>query len=273
MEKQLFIETDQYRIPAVFCYPDGKQNVPAVVLCHGSGSQKNEVGDMFVSLAESLMEQGIASIRFDFAGCGESEAAQQELTFFGEVRDARRAYEYLLHCGAVDPENIGILGFSQGARVMAELLKDVPEMKCAVSWSGACHNGRGVFEGWFQEYYQEAVQNGYARMPMEWRSDLLLSKKWFDEIENSTPMDGWKQYKGPVLAVAGTKDELVPCQHAAEILDSCEEENEKSEMLMVPGVDHVFDVLTEDRSKADLVINRTVEWVCEVLKKGDNERG
>lgn len=32
---------------------------------------------------------------------------------------------------------------------MAELLKEVHSIKFAISWSGACHDGIGVFKGWF----------------------------------------------------------------------------------------------------------------------------
>lgn len=59
---------------------------------------------------------------------------------------------------------------------MAELLKDVSPIRFAISWSGACHNGIGVFKGWFNEYYKEALESGYAKIPLFWREDLLLSK-------------------------------------------------------------------------------------------------
>ena len=103
---------------------------------------------------------------------------------------------------------------------MAELLKEVHSIKFAISWSGACHDGIGVFKGWFDEYYQEALENGYAKIPMFWREDLLLSKKWFDDIRDTTPMMGLRMYEGPILAIAGDKDELVPYYHAKEIVEN-----------------------------------------------------
>ena len=65
---------------------------------------------------------------------------------------------------------------------MAELLKEVYSIKFAISWSGACHDGIGVFKGWFDEYYQEALENGYAKIPMFWRENLLFSKN----LQNKT---------------------------------------------------------------------------------------
>ena len=175
MEKSVLIKGDNYDISGILSYKETVDKMPAVILCHGTGAQKNEVGDLFVILAEKLLQRGIASVRIDYAGCGDSKADQRELTFLGEVKDTKKAYQYICDLDCVDQKNIGILGFSQGARVVAELLKEMQEFTCVASWSGACQNGRGAFEGWFQEYYQEAEEHGYARIPMGWRDDLLLS--------------------------------------------------------------------------------------------------
>lgn len=118
---------------------------------------KNEVGNLFAEMSKRLLNIGIASIRLDYAGCGDSKACQTKLSFCGEVNDTKKVYQYLYTQDFIDCNNIGILGFSQGARVMAELLKEVHSIKFAISWSGACHDGIGVFKGWFDEYYQEAL--------------------------------------------------------------------------------------------------------------------
>ena len=179
------------------------------------------------------------------------------------MEDTKRTCQYICGLKYIDQKNIGILGFSQGARVAAELLKEMQEFTCVASWSGACQNGRGAFEGWFQEYYQEAEEHGYARIPMGWRDDLLLSKQWFDEIENTTPMDGLKKYTGPVLAVAGAADEIVPCSHTKEIM--AEGTNEQSKMLILPGADHIFNVLSGDKTMSEHVLDVTADWFVEVM--------
>ena len=155
MEKSIAIDNKEYTIPAIFSYSEKNEKMPTVILCHGTGSQKNEVGNLFVELSRKLLNIGIASIRFDYAGCGDSKADQTKLSFCGEVNDTKTVYQYLCTQEIVDCNNIGILGFSQGARVMAELLKDVSPIRFAISWSGACHNGIGVFKGWFNEYIKK----------------------------------------------------------------------------------------------------------------------
>ena len=244
MEKSIAIDNKEYTIPAIFSYSEKNEKMPTVILCHGTGSQKNEVGNLFVELSRKLLNIGIASIRFDYAGCGDSKADQTKLSFCGEVNDTKTVYQYLCTQEIVDCNNIGILGFSQGARVMAELLKDVSPIRFAISWSGACHNGIGVFKGWFNEYYKEALESGYAKIPLFWREDLLLSKKWFDDICDTTPMVGIQRYAGPILAIAGDEDELVPYHHAKEIVENSK--NNKSKVVIVPNSNHTFNVLTDD---------------------------
>ena len=91
-----------------------KKTYPAVILCHGTASNKDEVGGLFKILARTLRENNIASIRFDFAGCGQSKAPEEELTFLGEVSDTEKVLEYLKSHPNI--KDIGILGFSQGSK-------------------------------------------------------------------------------------------------------------------------------------------------------------
>ncbi|MDY3947547.1 MAG: alpha/beta fold hydrolase [Ezakiella sp.] len=260
MDNKITVKSNLYDIPAIFSYPKVGKNFPTVILCHGTGSSKNEVGNLFVRLAESLRERGIASIRFDFAGCGESRAKKQDLTFYGEVDDLEKIYAYIRNNEKVDPCRIAILGFSQGARVMAEFLGKYPEkINAAISWSGACHNGEGVFAGWFQEYYEEAIKNGYTKIPMPWRDDLILSKQWFDDIRNSSPMESLSKYNGAILAVSGTEDALVPYTHAKEIVGICK--GKVCESKIIEDADHTFNVLEKDQSIADRVVKDTADWI------------
>ena len=261
MENRILIKNELYDIPAVFSYPDTGGRFPAIILCHGTASCKDEAGNLFVRLAKSLIEKGIASIRFDFAGCGESRASLRGLTFFGEVSDTERVYSNLCQCNNIDSNRIGILGLSQGARVMAEFLGRYPKnIKVAVSWSGACHDKEGVFSGWFREYYEEAVKNGYAKIPLLWRNDFILPKKWFDDIRGSYPMKNLSLYEGAILAVSGTEDFVVPYSHAREIINACK--GKIREAKIVKGADHIFNVLQKDKPFADEVIQYTANWIA-----------
>ncbi|MBR5520873.1 MAG: alpha/beta fold hydrolase [Oscillospiraceae bacterium] len=261
MEKALFIKNEKYDIPAIVNIPAGEK-LPFVVMCHGTASDKNEAGNMYADLAAALAEKGVASIRMDFAGCGDSTDSGINQTFMNEVSDTVKAYEYMCENETVDTGRMGIIGFSQGGRVMAQFMDTHRDKaKAAVSWSGACHNGIGVFAGWFEAFYEKAVKEGYVAMPMDWRSDFIVPLQWFEDIRNTNPMDALKKYTGPLLCVAGSADVLVPCAHADEIAAT----NEKAEVIIYEGADHTFNVLTGDKSIAQDVITTTADWLAENL--------
>ncbi len=260
MKDKILIKSDLYDIPAIISYPIEDRKVPIVILCHGTGGSKDENGNLFVKLAKVLNENGIACIRFDFAGCGESLAKKQDLTFYGEVDDVEKVYRYILKDEKIDPNRIGILGFSQGARVMAEFLGRYPkEINAAVSWSGVCHNGEGVFAQLFEKYYEEAARNGYAKIQMSWIDNLILSKKWFDEIRDSNPMDSLSKYKGAILTMTGAKDVLVPSIHGGEIIEVCG--GKVCEARLIGHANHIFNVRDKDQYIVNKVIKDTVDWI------------
>jgi len=261
METTMTVRNARYKIPAVLSIPEGEGKYPAVILCHGTCSDKDEAGSLFVALSEALLKRGVASVRFDFAGCGESTAQPEDFTFGGEVSDIEKIYGRLSREKKVDKKRIAVLGFSQGARAMAVFLGKHPEkIKAAVSWSGICHNGKGVFAKWFEDYYDKAATDGFVRIPLSWRDDLILPKQWFDDIRGTFPMDSLARYKGAMLAVAGTADLLTPYVHAIDIANACG--GSVCDVRIIDGGDHTFNVLREDRSAADQVVRETADWLA-----------
>ena len=69
------------------------QRCPMVMLCHGFSGRKD--GPMFELIADTLMMHGIASIRFDFNGHGDSEGDFVDMTVPNEIEDAMKVYEYV----------------------------------------------------------------------------------------------------------------------------------------------------------------------------------
>ena len=263
METKHFIKNTKYDIPAVLHMPDRNEKVPAVILCHGTSAEKDEAWGLFVYLAKALAEFGIASIRLDFAGCGESKADPMDLTFLGEVDDVEKVYAFLGEQEKIDMSRIGILGLSQGARVMATFLGNHPDdIEAAVSWSGSCHNGEGCFAHWFDDYYDVAQKQGYAQIAWGWQDNLILTKEWFDELRATKPMESLAAYNGDLLAVGGTIDKIVPCEHAKEIAEVCKH----GELLIIENADHILNVKGKDETVSAGAVKETAKWFAAHLK-------
>jgi uncharacterized protein len=112
-EKQIFV-ADGFRLSGWLHRP-GRPRFPVVIGSHGlesdAGSPKQQ------ALAEACTNRGIAYLRFDHRGCGESEGKFAAVTTLaGRVADLRAAAEVGRRLPGADGR-IGLFGSSLGAAV------------------------------------------------------------------------------------------------------------------------------------------------------------
>jgi len=105
-------------VPATYVHPvaEGDEKFPLVVLAHGHGGTRHEAGG-FTSLAEELATRGIASIRMDFPGCGDSVESFANNNLTNMLTDIRASRDYALLQPNIDRDRVGIHGFSMGGRL------------------------------------------------------------------------------------------------------------------------------------------------------------
>ena len=114
--------------------PDGHQGkLPFVILFHGFCDDRNEINFVHTELSRRLCERGIASVRFDFAGSGESDGRFEDMTVSGEVADGQAILDYVKDLDFVDQSRIALHGLSMGGCVasMVAGLRDADV--CALS--------------------------------------------------------------------------------------------------------------------------------------------
>jgi hypothetical protein len=101
--------------------PPGEGPHPAVVLLTGSGAQDRDEAIMghrpFLVLADHLTRHGIAVLRFDDRGVGGSQGDVTTATTRDFAADALAAVAFLKSRPGLDPNNIGLIGHSEGALV------------------------------------------------------------------------------------------------------------------------------------------------------------
>jgi uncharacterized protein len=88
----------------------------AVVFVHGGGVTREE-GGFFTRLATGLGEAGVATLRYDLRGHGQSEGLQQETTLTAHLNDIRVALAHLSE--ASHASAISLLGASFGGGLCA----------------------------------------------------------------------------------------------------------------------------------------------------------
>ena len=84
---------------------------------------------------------GVASLRIEFAGSGDSEEPDLALDYPGMVTDAAASVDYLRADPRFDPTRVAVLGLSRGGAIGATLAGTVPGLAALVEWSGAVYNG------------------------------------------------------------------------------------------------------------------------------------
>jgi pimeloyl-ACP methyl ester carboxylesterase len=112
--------------------PKGKGPFPAVILISGSGPQnRNEelLGHKpFLVISDHLTKQGIAVLRYDDRGFGESTGNFAEATTLDFSKDVESAISFLNSRKEIDNNKIGLIGHSEGgiiAPLVAARSKDV----------------------------------------------------------------------------------------------------------------------------------------------------
>lgn len=119
--------------------PDGHRPFPAVVLVHGSGSsdRRNAWGG---EIAAALAQRGVAVLFPDKRGSGESGGDWRTADFSDLAADALAGVEFLRSDARVDPERIGLVGLSQGGRVVPLAAATSPKVAFVVNVSGSAVN-------------------------------------------------------------------------------------------------------------------------------------
>lgn len=259
-EMQIMLKHEDYNTPAILNLPGNRQPVGAVLMLHGTASHKNEVGNLFQRLAARLSEEGIASLRIDFAGTGDSPVSYMDYTLESAVRDAQSALDYLMKEQGIT--RTGVLGFSQGGLIAQLLINNNNDLPALALWSSVTGDGTTAMQSWFDGLYPQAVEDGYVTLTFPWRSDLKLSRDWFEQLKAQRSLTGMKAYRGHVLAVSGSADDVVPYTSTAVLRLF---PFASFDTITIKDGTHIFNALDNDQTKAEQVLEITSDWFVRVF--------
>ena len=241
--------------------PAGAANAPVVLMLHGFGSSRDEVGAMYARLADALAARGVGSLRIDFQGFGKSDGDTGSTTVTSQVADAEVAYQYLAGLDWVDPARIGVIGFSLGGGVSTIAAAQHPEwFKSMVTWSSVGDMVPDFIDSLSQEAFDTAAEKGVVGLDLGWRT-IVLKQGFFESLGQYDLAQLITEYPGAYLAVAGDQD--FSAAYAPGFVESAQAA--PKEVWIVPGGDHIYGVLSDDQSMADSVIERTAQWFAETL--------
>ncbi|HXW15197.1 MAG TPA: alpha/beta hydrolase [Terriglobia bacterium] len=227
--------------------PPLKRPAPAVVLFHGFTGHRMESHGLFVKCSRALAKAGIASLRFDFYGSGESDGEFREVTLSGEIADGRAAVAFMRGQEEINPERVGLLGLSLGGAVATVLAPGV-HAKALVLWSAVAHPAR--LRDLIEKSAKEIAGKPGA-MEVEARE---FNPRLIEDVLKVEPIRYLARYKGPTLIIHPEKDETIPVSHAHDFFHASNAE--AKELVIIEGADHVYTSVPWEQE----VIVRSVQW-------------
>ena len=223
---------------------------PGVVVCHGFTGHRIEAHFLFVKAARALCAAGLAVLRFDFRGSGESAGSFRDMTISGEIADALAALEFMRAEPAVDPERIALLGLSLGGLVAACAAARDGGVSALVLWSAVAHLER-LFERLLPEFGEAPVLDYQG-----WG----LGRAFLEELPQIQPLETVTGFAGPGLVVHGTRDESVPPSDGK---DYHKVLGDRCRLHLVQGADHTFSSLAWQEEAASVSRDFLVQALCD----------
>jgi hypothetical protein len=259
-------------IPATVVAPvaEGDETFPLVVIHHGHGGGRNENGGL-ARVAEALAKAGIISIRFDFAGAGDSQEPFTELSYTTMLADSDAALDYALGNLPVDEERIGAFGYSEGSAVVAMQAGEPDTSYKAVALMGPLAQPGELMSSFFggsdafAAYYEEAQANGFADVTTPFGQVQSTSLLWFDETLAADPAGDIASFAGPVLIVWGEAEQIIPYSQVEAYMAATEGSAASTELVTIPDADHGYGFYSEQPEVDDILHRSLVDFFAGAL--------
>ncbi len=231
-------------------YPDGfdsSKRYPMVVSIHGGPA--NMRGSTWPSVHFDMSVMASLGYFVFFPnprgsyGEGESFTRANVKDFgHGDLEDILAGVDTVLRKVPVDPNRLGVTGWSYGGFMTMWTVTQTNRFRAAVSGAGIAnwksYYGENLIDQWMIPYFGASVYDTpevYAR---------------------SSPIDYIKQVKTPTLIVVGERDAECPAPQSFEFWHALKSLGVPTELVVYPGEGHSF--RTAEHRKD--VLRRTVEW-------------
>ena len=239
-----------------------------VVLCHGFTGDRSGDGH-FAPLAADLAAQGIATVRLDFPGCGDSTEPFTAYTLSNMADDVESAITYMQQTYGTG--RTALVGHSMGGRLASLYPQRKGGITALALWSPA--NGAGLNGLEFlniddfpavEALAAEAAANGSVTT---WGVDV--SGAFFDEMRDSNPNAALRESALPTLLTYSGHEGILSDTTQAETIAAVES-LPAGRVVLDPFADGNHNYLSDDPAVAasldKSLRETTVAFLVESLK-------
>ena len=233
IEKVSF-KSEGYRISGVLHLPEQK-NPRCVIASHGLLSGKNS--EKYIALGEQISREGMAMLRFDFRGIGESEGREEDNTISKKIADLSSAIDFI-RTYPILGNRIGLIGSSLGGFLSLIKASGDKQIKAVVIWATPLH---------LDDLGSKKQEEDYPLPPEAFFEDLPKHRllPLLHKVSNC-------------LVIHGEEDELVPLDQALGIFYNL---SVPKEIHVIGGADHRL----TDPAHRQRAIELSVDWFKKYL--------
>ncbi len=200
-----------------------------VLLCHCFFCSKNH--PLMRRLASSLHEQGVASLRFDFAGFGASQGISAESTQSGMASDISSAASFALSLGF---SRIGVFGHSMGGAA-AIIAASSDKRISSLCTAGVPADSIFVYNHLSKEEREMLEEHGFVKISA-FSSSITVSKRLVEDARGIDLLSCAEKIACPFCVLHAEKDELLSAEHAERISSA----SRNAVLKVVGGAGHLF---------------------------------
>jgi hypothetical protein len=239
----------------------------ALVLVHGGGVTRDEAG-FFTRLADGVAQAGVASLRFDLRGHGESEGRQEDLTLSAILNDIGSALHHAQESLGVNKLSLLGTSFSGGIAAYFAARGPVPLHRLVLGNPLLNYEKRFIDDKpyWTDGQINEEAGRELAAQGFVAHSPTFkLGRALLNEVFWLRPQTVLDEIRTPTLILHGTKDTFIPIESSRAAADQL---TAPHRLVEVEGAQHGFAV-HDDPTYADpqsqawqaFVIRTVADWL------------
>lgn len=255
----VILENCGQKIFGILHRPLNINKYPALLMCHGLAGHKTGKYRLYVRLAKMLAEAGIAALRIDFRGSGDSEGDFSEMTLEGEITDALKGLEFLRKDPHFDQSSIGMFGRSVGGTVALIAARRHGNIKSIATWA-PLFNGEQWLDKWNKLHSMELspehrhhMMSVNGQVPGYEFLKQLFSVRMDEELRELE--------NAPLLHIHGELDNIINIEHANRYQELRQKATGENKFILLPRSDHDF----SDPREQQIALKETCQWFVDTL--------
>ena len=251
--KEILLERDGLKIWGALYLPEGDAPLPLVICSHGFGGNHEHVKPY----AEAFARNGIAAFAFDFVGGGygsRSDGTMKEMSVLTEAADLCAVMDRMKEMPEINPEQIFLLGASQGGFVSSYVAGIRPDDVAGVV---ALYPAYVLQDNaWKQTPDPENIPETISLM------GITLGGIYNRDAQSFDIYDVMKNYPGKVLILHGTVDSIAPISYSERAAETFPD----AELIRYEGKNHGF--MGQDLIRSE---NESIAFVQVILNASHGE--